>query len=148
MDELSRLKSPAGAKRTPKRVGRGNASGWGKTCGRGHKGLKSRSGGSPPPGYEGGQMPLIRRLPKRGFNSKFRKEYTLISLRDLGRFEAGSVVDLKAMVQSGLVRSVRNAGIKIVANGEIGIPLTVQADRFTKAAREKIEAAGGKVEEI
>ena len=93
-------------------------------------------------------MPLIRRLPKRGFNSKFRKEYTLISLRDLGRFEAGSVVDLKAMVQSGLVRSVRNAGIKIVANGEIGIPLTVQADRFTKAAREKIEAAGGKVEEI
>lgn len=148
MNELSNLKPPKGAKKNPKRVGRGEASGVGKTSGRGHKGLGSRSGGNVPPEYEGGQMPLIRRIPKRGFTNLFRKEYTLVSLRQLASFDAGAEVDLKAMKEAGLFKSVANGGIKVLANGELDKALTVKAHKFSKAAREKIEAAGGKAEVI
>jgi len=146
MNELSNLKPPAGAKQKRKRVGRGESSGHGKTSGRGHKGSKSRSGGQIPAAYEGGQMPLIRRLPKRGFTNIFRAEYVLVSLRDLAKFEAGSVVDLAALLEKGVIRSVRGAGVKVLANGELTVALTVKAHQFSRAAREKIEAAGGKVE--
>lgn len=150
MNELSKLTPPDGSKKKKKRVGRGESSGFGKTSGRGHKGLKSRSGGNVPPEYEGGQMPLIRRLPKRGFNSPNRKSYTLISLKQLATFEGGSVVDLKALMDKGIIRGARfnSDGIKILANGEISVALTVKAEKFSKAAREKIEAAGGTVEVV
>ncbi len=149
MNELSNLKPPKGSKKDGKRVGRGNASGSGKTCGRGHGGLKSRSGGNVPPEYEGGQMPLIRRLPKVGFYSRNRNTYALVSLSQLAQFEAGSVVDVDALRGAKLVGSLRKeAGVKILANGEITVALTVKAHKFSKAAKEKIEAAGGKAEVI
>ena len=149
MNELSNLKPPKGAKKSIKRVGRGEASGQGKTSGRGHKGLKSRSGGSAKPGYEGGQMPLMRRLPKVGFASLNRKTYALVSIKDLGRFDAGTVVDPDILKKVGLVGNLRTlAGVKVLSDGEIEVALTVQAHKFSKAAKAKIEAAGGKAEVI
>jgi len=123
------------------------ASGWGKTSGRGHKGQGQRSGGGKGPYFEGGQMPLVRRLPKRGFNNVLRKEYAEVKLEDLNRFAAGTVVTPELLVESGLVKNAFD-GIKILGNGELRQALTVKAHRFTNSAAAKIEQAGGKVEVI
>jgi large subunit ribosomal protein L15 len=146
MNELSNLRPPKGAKKGPKRVGRGEASGQGKTAGRGHKGLKARSGGSVRPGYEGGQMPLLRRLPKRGFINRDRQEYAIVSLRDLAGFAGGGVVDPAALAEKGVIRGVQATRVKVLANGTLALALTVKAHKFSRAAKEKIEAAGGKAE--
>jgi len=142
---LGQLKPPRGAKRGPKRVGRGPGSGHGKTSCKGHKGQKARSGAPIRPGFEGGQMPLQRRLPKRGFRNIFKKHYALVHIRDLNRFSAGEVVDVEALRKAGLVKKAPD-GIKIVGDGELTIALTVRAHAVTEAARKKIEAASGKVE--
>ena len=128
-----------------KRIGRGSGSCWGKTSGKGHKGQNARSGGGVKPGFEGGQMPLQRRLPKRGFTPLSKKVYALVNLRDLDAFEAGSVVDLQALGKAGLINELKD-GVKILADGELKKALTVQAHKFSKSAVEKIEAAGGKAE--
>ncbi len=143
--DLSNLKPAIGSTKNRKRIGRGAGSGTGKTAGKGHKGQKARSGGSVKPGFEGGQMPLQRRLPKRGFRSLNKKVYALVNLRDLEVFEPGSVVDLAALGKSGLVTNILD-GVKILGTGEILKALTVQAHKFSKSAQEKIEAAGGKAE--
>lgn len=143
--ELSELKPAKGAKSARKRVGRGVASGSGKTAGRGNKGHNQRSGGGVRPGYEGGQMPIHRRLPKRGFTNIFKKEIVTINIRDLSRFESGSVVDESALVAKGLVKGHRD-GIKLLGNGEISYPLTIKLQGVSKTARQKIESAGGTIE--
>jgi large subunit ribosomal protein L15 len=143
--DLSNLKPAPGSTKNRKRIGRGPGSGTGKQSGKGHKGQNSRSGGGVKPGFEGGQMPLQRRIPKRGFTSLNKKVYNLINLRDLEVFEAGTVVDLEQYGQSGLVAGIKD-GIKILADGDLTKALTVQAHKFSKAAVEKIEAAGGKTE--
>lgn len=145
--KLHELKPAEGSTKNRKRLGRGVGSGWGKTAGRGTKGHNSRSGGGVRPGFEGGQMPLHRRLPKRGFTNIFKKEMAIINVSDLARFEAGSVVDETALVQSGLVKGRRD-GIKLLGNGDIGIALTVQINAISRSAKEKIEAAGGTVEVV
>ena len=142
---LDELKSPRGAKKKAKRVGRGPGSGQGTTGGRGSKGQRSRSGGGVPPGFEGGQMPLQRRLPKRGFYNVFKKVFAEINVRDLEPFAADSVVDEELLRQSGLVRG-KFDGVKLLGDGEINKPLTVKVDRCSAGARQKIEAAGGKIE--
>lgn len=139
------LSPAAGSRKKRKRVGRGPGSGHGKTACRGHKGQKSRSGGGVRPGFEGGQMPLQRRLPKRGFTNIFKKQYALVNLRDLGRFEPNTAVDIHSLKNAGLVKKGRD-GVKILGYGDISVPLAFKVNRVTKAAREKIEAAGGSVE--
>jgi large subunit ribosomal protein L15 len=134
-----------GSKKDRKRVGRGTGSGHGKTSCRGSKGQKARSGGSIAPGFEGGQMPLQRRLPKRGFRNAFKKHYALVSLKELSRFPAGSSVELETLGRAGLVRDARD-GVKVLGSGELSHALTVRVTRVSKSAREKIEAAGGRVE--
>jgi len=141
---LSHLRPAAGAVKKRKRLGRGTGSGLGKTSGKGHKGRGSRSGGNTPPGYEGGQMPLARRLPKRGFRNPFREEYQIINLSSLERFAPGSVVDLAVLREAGLVRGQRK--VKILADGELTKALTVKAHAFSQKAREKIMALGGATE--
>jgi len=141
---LSHLRPAAGAVKKRKRLGRGTGSGLGKTSGKGHKGRGSRSGGNTPPGYEGGQMPLARRLPKRGFRNPFREEYQIINLSSLERFAPGSVVDLAVLREAGLVRGQRK--VKILADGELTKTLTVKAHAFSQKAREKIMALGGATE--
>jgi large subunit ribosomal protein L15 len=143
--DLSNLKPAPGSTKNKKRIGRGPGSGTGKTSGKGHKGQNARSGGGVKPGFEGGQMPLQRRLPKRGFTSLNKKVYALVNLRDLDMFEAGSVVDLDALGKAGLISDIKD-GVKILADGELAKALTVQAHKFSKSAAEKIEAAGGKAE--
>jgi len=143
--DLSNLRPSAGSSKNRKRVGRGQGSGLGKTAGRGHKGSKSRAGGSTKVGYEGGQMPLHRRLPKRGFYNPFRTEYEIVNLSGLTAFEAGSVVDPAALRAAGLVRNT-NMPVKILAKGSIDRKLTVKAQGFSGAARKAIEAQGGEVE--
>ncbi len=143
--KLNELSPPKGARKAPKRLGRGVGSGTGKTAGRGTKGYNSRSGGGVRPGYEGGQMPLQRRLPKRGFTNIFKKKIAVINIRDLARFEKGSVIDTDALIQAGLVKGKRD-GIKLLGHGDIKIALDVKVNQISKSAREKIEAAGGKVE--
>lgn len=143
--DLSNLKPKKGSRHAKKRVGRGPGSGHGKTAARGEKGQKSRSGYSSKLGFEGGQMPLHRRVPKRGFTNIFKQEYAVVNLADLDRFEAGSTVDTAALRQAGLVKG-RNR-IKVLGNGEITKKLTVIADKFSTTARTKIEAAGGTVQE-
>lgn len=143
--DLSNLKPALGSTKTRKRLGRGAGSGLGKTAGKGHKGQKARSGGSIKAGFEGGQMPLQRRLPKRGFTSLDKKVYSLVNLRDLELFEAGSVIDIEALALAGLVNKVID-GVKILGDGTLTKALTVKAHKFSKSAQEKIEAAGGKVE--
>jgi len=143
--DLSNLKPAAGSTKNRKRIGRGPGSGTGKTAAKGHKGQKARSGGSVKPGFEGGQMPLQRRLPKRGFTSLNKQIFAVVNLSDLDVFEAGSVVGLEALGTAGLIGSVKD-GVKILATGELTKALTIQAHKFSKAAAEKIEAAGGKVE--
>ncbi len=143
--DLSNLQPALGSHRDRKRIGRGHGSGTGKTSGKGHKGQKARSGGSIKAGFEGGQMPLQRRLPKRGFNPLSRKEYALVNLRDLELFEAGSVVDIEALGKAGLVGQLKD-GIKILGDGDLSKALTVKAHKFSQSAQDKIVAAGGTVE--
>lgn len=145
--DLSNLQPAPGSTKNRKRIGRGPGSGTGKTSGKGHKGQKARSGGSIKPGFEGGQMPLQRRLPKRGFTPLSRKEYSLVNLSDLEGFESGSTVGLEAFASAGLIGRLKD-GVKVLADGELTKSLTVQAHKFSKSAVEKIEAAGGKVEVI
>ena len=148
MHDLSNLKPASGATRKRKRKGRGPASGNGKTAGRGQKGQKSRSGGGVAPGFEGGQMPLIRRVPKRGFNNKkFARVVAEVNVGELARFEAGSVVDEATLREARLVRGKCDA-IKVLGNGELGHALTVKVDAVSAGAQKKIEAAGGTVEVI
>jgi len=143
--DLSNLKPAIGSTKNRKRIGRGHGSGTGKTAGKGHKGQNARSGGGVKAGFEGGQMPLQRRLPKRGFTPLEKKVYALVNLRDLDAFEAGSVVDLATLGKAGLVTKVLD-GIKVLGDGELTKPLTVQAHKFSKSAQAKIEAVGGKAE--
>jgi len=145
--KLNDLRPPKGARKKKKRVGRGEGSGHGGTSTKGHKGLKARSGGTISPGFEGGQMPLQRRLPKRGFKNPFRKEWSIVNLGDLSAFSEGAVVDVESLQSSGLVKTVA-FGVKILGDGEISRPLTVRAHAFSLSARKKIEAAGGKAEVI
>lgn len=142
---LNDLAPAPGAHKSRKRIGRGVGSGWGKTAGRGSKGQNSRSGGGVRPGYEGGQMPIHRRLPKRGFTNIFKKTYAVINIRDLAKMESGSVVDEAALVRAGLVKGRRD-GVKLLGQGDIAIPLTVKIDLISQSARQKIESAGGTVE--
>ncbi len=143
--KLHDLKPAVGATTAPKRLGRGTGSGLGKTSGKGHKGAKARSGGGKRPGFEGGQMPLTMRLPKRGFTNKWRVEYATVNVERLNIFEDGAVVTPVELVESGILKNVQD-GVKILGNGEITRKLTVKATKFTATAKEKIEAAGGKVE--
>lgn len=145
--KLHELKPAEGSTHKPKRVGRGVGSGWGKTAGRGNKGLNARSGGGVRPGFEGGQMPLHRRLPKRGFTNIFKKVIAVVNVSDLSRFEQGAVVDEASLVRSGLVKG-RKDGIKLLGRGDIDIALTVKLNAVSSSAKAKIEAAGGTVEVI
>ena len=143
--KLHDLKPAVGATTAPKRLGRGTGSGLGKTSGKGHKGAKARSGGGKRPGFEGGQMPLTMRLPKRGFTNKWRVEYATVNVERLNIFEDGEVVSPATLIEAGILKNVQD-GVKILGNGEITKKLTVKATKFTATAKEKIEAAGGKVE--
>lgn len=146
--KLHELSPVAGSTKERKRIGRGAGSGQGKTAGKGHKGQKARAGRGMRAGFEGGQMPLQRRLPKRGFNNIFRKEIVSINLSSLDRkFEDGAVVDIEALTQAGLVKNSFD-GVKILGNGEITKKLTVKANAFSESAKQKIEAAGGNAEVI
>ena len=145
--KLNELSPPAGSRRPRKRLGRGVGSGTGKTAGRGTKGQNSRSGGGVRPGFEGGQMPIHRRLPKRGFTNIFKKKIAVVNIRDLAKFESGSVVDEIELVRMGLVKGRRD-GVKLLAQGKIDIPLTVKVHAASRGAIEKIKAAGGEVEVI
>ena len=145
--KLHELQPAAGSTTAAKRLGRGVGSGLGKTSGKGHKGAKARSGGGKRPGFEGGQMPLTMRLPKRGFTNIFRKEYVAINVDRLEIFEDGMVVTPVELIQYGVIKSVED-GVKILGNGEITKKLTVQANKFSESAKQKIEAAGGKAEVI
>ena len=144
---IHELKKPEGSTKAPKRVGRGQGTGQGTTAGRGMNGQNSRSGGGVRLGFEGGQMPLYRRLPKRGFNNKWAKEYAEVNVKDLNRFEDGTEVDLGMLLAAGLVGKQLD-GLKVLGNGELTKKLTVKAEKFSKSAVEKIEKAGGKAEVI
>jgi len=143
---LGRLKPPKGARKKRKRVGRGTGSGHGKTACRGSKGQRARSGGTKRAGFEGGQMPLQRRLPKRGFHSPFREEFSIVHLKDLNQFPKDSVVEPELLYQSGLVK--KSESIKLLSDGELQHPLTIRVHRASKAALKKVEAASGRVEVI
>ena len=143
--KLNELKPPAGSRKDRKRIGRGQGSGHGGTSGKGHKGQNSRSGGGVRVGFEGGQMPLQRRLPKRGFTNVFAAKVVEVNLRDLNRFDAGSVVDAQAMAEAGLIKGAFDY-IKLLGQGNVDRALTVKVDRVSAGAKAKVEAAGGKVE--
>ena|SRR5690348_15051165 len=145
--DLSHLRPAEGATKKRKRIGRGPGSGHGKTSGKGHKGRGSRSGGNTPPGYEGGQMPLSRRLPKFGFHNPFRVEYSVVNIGSLERFEAGTIVDTHILIDAGLVKNAKKK-IKILADGTLTKALTVKAQAFSKQAQEKIAALGGSAEVV
>ena len=145
--KLHELSPAEGSRKKRKRLGRGVASGTGKTAGRGTKGHNSRSGGGVRPGFEGGQMPLHRRLPKRGFTNIFKKKIAIINIRDLSRFETGSVIDKSTLAGSGLIKG-KNDGIKLLGQGEINMPLTIRINSVSKSASEKIIAAGGAIEAV
>jgi len=144
--DLNTLKPALGSVKQGKRLGRGPGSGKGKTAGKGHKGQKARSGGSIKAGFEGGQMPMQRRLPKRGFTPLQRVEYSLVNVKQLEMFDAGSLVDSAALAAMGLIKSA-SANVKILGNGDISKALTVTATKFSQAAKDKIVSAGGSVEE-
>jgi large subunit ribosomal protein L15 len=146
MITLANLSPNIGANRKRKRVGRGQGSGRGKTATRGHKGANSRSGSVIRPGFEGGQMPLQRRLPKRGFHNKFKVEYAIVTLSQLNQFDAGSDVTAEMLIGVGLAK--KNQPIKVLANGEIAHAITVKVDKISSGAKVKIEAVGGKVIEV
>jgi large subunit ribosomal protein L15 len=145
--KLQDLKPADGSRKRNKRVGRGIGSGHGKTSCKGHKGQKARSGGTKGPGFEGGQMPLQRRLPKRGFKNRFQIIYAVVNLRDIGKLEGVDTVTPETLVERGIVKDPKN-GIKILGDGEIKRPLTVRADAFSASALAKISAAGGKAEVV
>ncbi len=145
--ELNSIAPAIGSTKKRKRIGRGPGSGHGKTATKGHKGQKARSGGSIKAGFEGGQMPMQRRLPKRGFTPLKRKIFSLINLSQLNAFEAGSTIDAGVLLENGIIKKV-NDGIKVLAVGELSKPVTVKATKFSAAAKEKIVAAGGTAEEI
>jgi large subunit ribosomal protein L15 len=146
--KLHTLSPAPGSKKTPKRKGRGTGSGLGKTAGRGQDGQKSRSGGGVRPGFEGGQMPLARRLPKRGFsNARFKKTYSIVNVGELNVFDANTVITPELMLEYGFIRKLRD-GLKILGNGEVEKALTIKAHKVSKSAEEKILAGGGKVEVI
>ncbi|CCO65147.1 50S ribosomal protein L15 [Listeria monocytogenes] len=145
--KLHELKPSEGSRKERNRVGRGTGSGNGKTSGRGHKGQKARSGGGVRLGFEGGQLPLFRRIPKRGFTNINRKEFAIVNLDVLNRFEDGTEVTPELLVETGIIRNEKS-GIKILSNGNIEKKLTVKANKFSAAAKEAIEAAGGKTEVI
>ncbi|MBR3785751.1 MAG: 50S ribosomal protein L15 [Firmicutes bacterium] len=146
--KLHELRAAEGSKKNRKRRGRGTASGQGCTGGRGMNGQKSRSGGGVRLGFEGGQMPLYRRLPKRGFTNIFGDVFTEVNVEALNRFEAGTVVTAELLDEAGVISKIEKDGVKVLGNGELKVALTVQASKFTKSAIEKIEAAGGKAEVI
>ena len=143
--KLHELSPAAGSAKAAWRKGRGPGSGNGKTAGKGHKGQNARSGGGVRPGFEGGQLPLYRKLPKRGFNNKFGKEYAIINVSALNKFENGTTVNLEALMQKGLIDKACD-GLKVLGNGELKKAITVEAKIFSATAKEKIEAAGGKAE--
>jgi large subunit ribosomal protein L15 len=145
--ELNNIQPAIGATKNRKRIGRGPGSGHGKTACKGHKGQKARSGGSIKAGFEGGQMPMQRRLPKRGFNPLNKKEFALVNLGQLEVFDAGTSIDIEQLLKTGLISKVLD-GVKILATGELTKSLTVKAHKFSAAAKEKIIAAGGTIEEI
>jgi large subunit ribosomal protein L15 len=144
---LHDLKPTPGSTHAKKRLGRGTGSGTGKTAGKGHKGQNARSGGGTRPGFEGGQTPWFKRIPKRGFTNRFRKEYATVNVEELNRYEAGTVVNKELLLKDRLIRK-ELSGLKILGNGELSVKLTVQADKFTASATAKIEAAGGTIEVI
>ena len=143
--KLHELKPAIGSTTAPKRLGRGVGSGLGKTSGKGHKGAKARSGGGKRPGFEGGQMPLTRRLPKRGFTNIFAKEYAIVNVSALNVFEDGTVITPEALIEAGLIKKMLD-GVKVLGGGELTKKLTVSVDKVTESAKQKIEAIGGKVE--
>ncbi|SHK35766.1 50S ribosomal protein L15 [Paramaledivibacter caminithermalis] len=145
--KLHELKPNKGAVKNRKRLGRGTATGQGKTAGRGQDGQNSRSGGGVRPGFEGGQMPLYRRIPKRGFKNPFRKEWTIVNIEDLNRFDEGTVVTPEILKEAGMIKKI-NDGLKILGDGQLKKKLTIKAHKFSQSAIEKIEAAGGKAEVI
>lgn len=145
--KLNELKVTEGSRRNRKRVGRGTSSGYGKTSGRGQKGQLARSGGKTRLGFEGGQMPLYRRMPKRGFNNINRKEYAIINLNDLNKFEAGSEVTIDSLKEAGIVKK-ELAGVKLLANGKLDVKLTVKVNKVSESAKKAVETAGGTVEVI
>ena len=145
--KLHELKAVPGATKAPKRKGRGTATGQGKTAGRGMNGQKSRSGGGTRPGFEGGQMPLYRRIPKRGFTNIWATEYAILNVDDLNKFEAGTVVTPEMLKEAGIIKKLKD-GVKVLGNGTLEKSVTVQAHKFSKTAVEKIESAGGKAEVI
>ncbi|HPT68592.1 MAG TPA: 50S ribosomal protein L15 [Syntrophomonas sp.] len=145
--KLEEIKSPPGANKSPKRVGRGIGSGHGKTSTRGHKGQKARSGGSIRPGFEGGQMPLQRRIPKRGFTNIFKKEWSIVNVKDLNIFDDGTVVTVALLKQAGLIRKT-DLPVKLLGDGEVEKQLTVQVQKASQQAEDKILAKGGKIEVI
>ena len=145
--KLNELSPAAGSAKAAWRKGRGPGSGNGKTAGKGHKGQNARSGGGVRPGFEGGQLPLYRKLPKRGFTNRFAVNYAIVNVGALNKFEDGAVVDLEALLAAKLVRKELD-GVKILGNGELTKKLTVKATVFSATAKEKIEAAGGKIEEV
>ena len=146
---INTIQPAEGSKTSAKRLGRGIGSGLGKTSGKGHKGQWARSGGGVRPGFEGGQMPLTRRVPKRGFNNHFKKVYAIVNLSQLNGYEAGSVVDFETLYFDGQIKEVKNpVGLKVLGDGEITVALTVKANKFSKAAKEALEKAGGTVEVI
>jgi len=145
--KLHELKPAEGSRKDVKRKGRGIGSGNGKTAGKGHKGQNARSGGGVRPGFEGGQNPLYRRVPKRGFNNPFRKEFAVVNIEELNSFAAGTEVTPELLMEQGIVKNPQS-GIKILGNGEIKVGLTVKANKFSQSAVEKIQAAGGKTEVI
>lgn len=142
--KLHELTAPKGARKKRKRLGRGEGSGRGKTAGRGTKGQNSRSGGGVPLGFEGGQMPLQRRIPKRGFTNIFKKQYDIINIRDLRDFGSGEILDGDALVRAGLLKKAK--AVKLLGQGDISKPLNIKVHKVSRLAREKIESAGGKVE--
>ena len=146
---LGNLSPATGANTPAKRLGRGIGSGLGKTSGKGHKGQWARSGGGVRPGFEGGQMPLIRRIPKRGFNNNFKKSYSIVNLSVLDTFEAGATIDIGVLVEKGLIKLVKDGvGLKVLGNGELNKAITVKANAFSASAKAAIEKAGGTAEQI
>ena len=144
---IDTLQPAEGSRTSAKRLGRGIGSGNGKTSGKGHKGQWARSGGGVRPGFEGGQMPLTRRLPKRGFNNRFRKVYAIVNVNVLNNFEANAVVDFETLYCAGLIKEVKEAcGLKVLGNGELNVALTVKASKFSEQAKNAIEKAGGTAE--
>ena len=144
--KLNNMAPAEGAKTPSKRLGRGIGSGLGKTSGKGHKGQWARSGGGVRPGFEGGQMPLVRRIPKRGFNNVFKKEYSIVNVGDLEVFDNGAVVTAELLLEKGVLSKVEPYGLKVLGNGTLTKKLEVKANKFTKSAAEIIEKAGGKAE--